>query len=429
MAIAPTTRRRFLGHLAGSSFGLALLPGAELLSAAPAPPLAGLVPPRPQAPDEAYWRQVQAQFALRDDILPLNAANLCPSPRTVIDAVTAAMRDVEADVSFQNRAKYDALRENVRAGLAAHVGADNDEIAIVRNTSEANATIVNGVPLAAGDEVLLFDENHPTNNVAWDVRGARVGFHVRRIGQPTTVTSADQIVDHFRQALTARTRVLAFSDVSNTSGVRMPTTELCALARSRGIHSHVDGAQTWGALVRDLHAIGCDSYAASAHKWFMGPKEAGILYVRADRIAAIAALSVGIGWGNNVETTARGARKFETLGQRNDAVIAALEPALLFHERIGPALVEARILELAAAFKEGLSALPGARLVTPEPESLSAGVVITQFESVDARSVFERLYNDHQLAAAATGGLRICPHVYVTLADVERTVAAVRALV
>jgi selenocysteine lyase/cysteine desulfurase len=205
----------------------------------------------------------------------------------------------------------------------------------------------------------------------------------------------------------------------------MPARELCELARSRGVHVHVDGAQTWGALVRDLHDLGCDSYAASAHKWFMGPKEAGILYVRAERIPDIAPHAVGVGWGSAVETTARGARKFETLGQRNDAVIAALAPTLTFHELIGPAMIEERILALAAALKEGLAAIPGAHLVTPAPATMSAGVVIARFDGRDARTLFERLYSDHGLAAAPTGGLRLSPHIYVTMADIERTLAAI----
>jgi selenocysteine lyase/cysteine desulfurase len=423
--IVTTSRRLFLGRIAQGSLGLAVVPAAELLPGKARVPM----PRRPEIPDEAYWRQVKAQFPLRDDILPLNAANLCPAPRTVVDAVAAAMRDVEGDVSFQNRAKYDAMREDVRTALAAYLGADADEIAIVRNTSEANNIIVGGAPLRSGDEVLLFDQNHPTNNVAWEVRAARDGFTVRRIALEGEITAPQQVVEVFRRALSPRTRVLAFSDVSNTTGIRMPTRELCALARDRGIHAHVDGAQTFGALVRSLHDIGCDSYATSAHKWFMGPKEAGILFVRAERIAQIAPGVVGVGWGSNIETSARGARKFETLGQRNDAVIAALAPALHFHELIGPATVEARILQLAAALKEGLSGMRGARLVTPVPESLSAGVVIARFEGADHRALYQRLYAEHRLAAASTGGLRISPQIYVTLADVERTLAAVSTVV
>jgi selenocysteine lyase/cysteine desulfurase len=157
----------------------------------------------------------------------------------------------------------------------------------------------------------------------------------------------------------------------------------------------------------------------------MGPKEAGVLFVRSERIPTIDPNIVGIGWGNTAETTATGARKFETLGQRNDAVLAALATALEFHELIGPAAIDARLLELARALKNGLAAMPGAHIVTPSPDVLSAGVVVARFDGADARTLFDRLYTQHHIAAAPTGGLRLSPHVYVTLADVERTLEAV----
>ncbi len=419
------SRRSFLRRVASGAVGLATVSAFDL-------PVEARAQTRQRSsgsPDEAYWRQVKAQFAIKDGIVPLNAANLCPAPRPVIDAVTAAMRDVEGDVSFQNRAKYSTIMADVRMRLAAYLGAAPEEIAIVRNTSEANNIVVGGLRLGAGDEVLLFDQNHPTNNVAWDVRAARYGFTVKRVTIEGTPSSPTEVLEGFRRALTRRTRVLSFSDVSNNSGLRLPTRELCGLARERNIYVHMDGAQTFGALVRDLHALGCDSYAASAHKWFMGPKEAGVLFVRAERIAELWPGVVGVGWGSAATTSARGARKFETLGQRNDATIAGVGAALRFHESIGPAIIEARIHELASALITGLAALPGARMVTPANAQLRAGVVIVRFDGVENRRVYERLYAEHGIAGAATGGLRLCPHVYITMTDIERTIAAVRALV
>lgn len=378
---------------------------------------------------EDYWRQVQHQFAIRAGTTPLNAANLCPAPRSVSEAAIAAMRDIEADVSFHNRAKYGATQEAVRDSLAAELGVSADEIAIVRNTSEGNNIVAGGLPLRQGDEVVLFDQNHPTNNVSWDVRGARSGFTVRRVAVPAPPPSAAEMVDLFRRAITPRTRVLAFSDVSNTTGVRLPAAELCRLARERGIHTHVDGAQTFGVLRVNLRELGCDSYASSAHKWAMGPKEAGVLYVRQERIAELWPGAVGVGWGDDAETSARGARKFETLGQRNDATIAAFGAALAFRGQVGPARIEARVLELAAAMKEGLGRIPGARLATSRAPELSAGVIVLRIDGVDNRRLYEVLYTEHGIAGAPTGGLRFCPHIYNTMADVDRTVATVDSLV
>jgi selenocysteine lyase/cysteine desulfurase len=394
----------------------------------PAPPGPALRQvPHGLAVDESYWEMVKAQFLIRPGIVPLNAANLCPAPRAVVEAVAEAGRNVDGDVSFHNRAAYDELREEVRADIAAYLGASADEIALVRNTSEGNNTIVGGLPLGPGDEAVIFDQNHPTLNVAWDVRAARQGFTVRRIDVPSPPGSVQEVLDSFLDALGPRTRVLAFSDISNVSGVRIPVREVCRACRERGIHSHVDGAQSFGMDVLNLHDLGCDSYATSAHKWFMGPKEAGVLYVRRERIPDIWPLAVGVGWGTGPETSAQGARKFETLGQRNDATFAGLAAALEFHRRIGPRRVEARVAELAARVKEGFAALDADLLTSSEPR-LSGGVVVADFPGVDTRSLYDALYREHGVAAAPTGGLRFCPHVYNIRADVDRALEAVEGL-
>jgi len=422
-----STRRDFLKRTAASAAGIAILPGQglRLPGALPVPPLRHA----PRAPDEAYWRDVKAQFLVRDGFIMMNAANLCPAPRSVVDAVAAAMREEDADVSFQNREKYNRLWAETRTRLGRYIGAAENEVAIVRNTSEANNIVVGGVPLKVGDDVLLFDENHPTNNVAWEVRAARYGFTVRRVKVDPATADAGAIVDAFTRALLPNTRVLSITDVSSNTGTRLPAAELCALARARGIWAHVDGAQTFGALRRDMHLLGCDSYTASAHKWLMGPKEAGLLYVRKERCAELWPSVVGVGWGSAAATPLPGARKFETLGQRNDATVAGLAAALDFHEKIGTDRIEARVLELTTAMFEGLRGMRGAQMVTPARADLRGGVCIVRFEGREGRPLHEALYREHHIATAATGGLRFSPHIYNTMSDVDRALGAVRGLV
>jgi isopenicillin-N epimerase len=422
-----STRRDFLKRAAAGTAGIAILPGAGLAQSATSP----APPPLRRAigtPDEAYWRDVKAQFLVRDGFIMMNAANLCPAPRSVVDAVATAMQDEDADVSFQNRAKYNQMWTDMRARLARYIGAAEDEVALVRNTSEANNIVVGGVPLKAGDDVVLFDENHPTNNVAWEVRAARYGFAVRRVKIDPATAETGAIVDAFRRELRPNTRVLSITDVSSNTGTRLPAAELCALARERGIWAHVDGAQTFGALRRDMKAVGCDSYTASAHKWFMGPKEAGLLFVRKERCADLWPGVVGVGWGSSATTQLPGARKFETLGQRNDATVAGLVAALDFHERIGGERIEARVGELTTAMFEGLRGMRGAQMVTPSRPELRGGVCIVRFEGREARPLHEALYREHRIATAPTGGLRFSPHIYNTLQDVDRALAAVRAI-
>jgi selenocysteine lyase/cysteine desulfurase len=345
----------------------------------------------------------------------------------VTDRVAELTRDIDADCSFQNREKFARMLEDSRRLVAGQVGVSPDEIALVRNTSEANNTINNGLPLKAGDEVLLWDQNHPTNNVAWDVRAARFHLAVKRVSTPARPSGPDELVGVFERGFTARTRVLAITYVSNVSGIRLPVRELCDAARRRGIYVHVDGAQVWGALRLNLRELGCDSFSASAHKWFMGPKEAGLLFVRQERVAEIWPNTVAPGWGNGVEPAVTGARKFESLGQRDDACLAAVGTAAEFHRMIGVERVEARVLELAGRLKTRLQEI-GAKVITPLDSALSAGVCVLEVPPARRQSVFDRLYREFGIAGAATGGLRLCPHIYNTAEHIDRAVTGLRKL-
>ena len=123
--------------------------------------------------DDGYWDLVRAQFSFEESTVPMNAANLCPSFRSVSNAVSSLTQDIDKDCSFNNRSKFGIFLEESRDIIARQLNVDSDEIALVRNTSEANSIINNGLTLSAGDEVVLWDQNHPTNNIAWSVRAER----------------------------------------------------------------------------------------------------------------------------------------------------------------------------------------------------------------------------------------------------------------
>lgn len=357
----------------------------------------------------------------------MNAANLCPSPYQVSDAVQGHTRDIDSDASFQNRGKFDGYLEDALRRLAHYMGADEEEVAIVRNTTEGNNLVVAGLDIGPGDEVVLWDENHPSNNLAWDVAAQRRGFAVRRVTTPVNPQDSRQLFDAFADVVTEQTRVLSFSHVSNVTGVALPAAELCAFARERGILTLIDGAQTFGVHEVDLHAIGCDFYTGSAHKWFMGPKEGGLLFVRRESARRLWPTVVGVGWADDLG----GARRFATLGQRDDAMYTAMGEAVAFLESIGNGRIETRVRSLAASLKDGiLTSVNGAELITPQDEQLSGGVVVFSVAGWDHGAVFERLYDEFNIGGAQIGPerLRLCPHVYNTAADVEQVVDALAAI-
>ena len=297
----------------------------------------------------------------------------------------------------------------------------------MRNTSEANNMINNGLDLQAGDEVLIWDQNHPTNNVAWDVRAARFGIQTRRLSTPAQADSQQQLVEAFTREFSPQTRVLALTHVSNVSGIKLPVKAIIEAGHERGIYVHVDGAQSWGAFNLDLKDMGADSYSASAHKWFMGPKEVGLLYVAEQNIDRVWPSEVAPGWGNDAEADPVGARKFESLGQRDDAALAALATAAQLHNQIGLQRIEDRIVSLSQRLKTGILDA-GLELVTPFSEDLSHGVCITRVAGGGGELV-NRLYADYGLAAAPTGGLRLSPTIYNTEAHIDRAINRLKIVV
>ena len=379
------------------------------------------------ADDEALFRLVRREFPFHDDRAPMNAANLCPSPRAVADRVSELTRDIDRDCSFQNRGKFNELRETAREAVAAQLGVPGDELALVRNTSEANNIVNAGLALSSGDEVLVWDQNHPTNHVAWEVRAARSGFSVRRVGVPKAPSGEEDLAAPFIEAFTSNTRVLALTHVSNVSGIRLPVRRIADAAHEKGIHVHVDGAQSFGGLSVDVLALGADTFSSSSHKWFCGPKECGVLTVRSALIPEIWPSIVAPGWGDDADPDPTGARKFESMGQRDDACLAAMATTAAFHAEIGPARVEKRMLALARRLKEGIREL-GIPLVTPMDDALSAGVVIIEVPAAARREVFSRMYEEHGIAGSTSGGFRLSPHIYNTAGHLERALAGLGTL-
>ena len=379
--------------------------------------------------DESYWQMVQRQFPLDDDLIYLNAANVCPASRPVMDRHLAFLRDFHANPSFQNREKYTAMRESLRAKAARMLRVAPDEVAVTRNTSEGSNIVVKGVELKAGDEVILTNHNHPSNLDSWKVRARRDGFSVKELPVQVPARSSEELYSAIEKAVTPRTKVIAITHLTSTTGIQYPAREIAALARKRGIWMHLDGAQTFGAFDVNLQEIDPDSYSTSAHKWLMGPLEAGLLYLRAERMPQLWPSIVTAGWAENL----KGARKFEVFGQRDDPRVAALESALDFVMLIGMPAVEARIRALATHTKTQLMSFPNVELKTNIEPALSGGVIKFRLRNVPTKRAYDTLWERHRISIAMTAsgeseGLRFSPHIYNSIDQIDRALAAVRAL-
>jgi len=181
-----------------------------------------------------------------------------PVLKAIIDCYQDAERLAQNDPEDYPIWGYAAWNQ-FRDPLAAFVGCKRDELALVRNATEANSYIANGVDLKAGDEVLITDQEHPGGEHPWDLRAKRYGIVVKKIMLPKPVPDAATVLNLFSEAITARTRVIFFSHIPTVTGVVLPAKELCALARSKSILSAVDGAHVPGMMRLNLRELGCDA--------------------------------------------------------------------------------------------------------------------------------------------------------------------------
>lgn len=376
------------------------------------------------AGDEPRWKAIREQFLMPSDLHLFNAANLCPSPGPVLRALADYTHRMDARPSPDLREEMHKVKEATRRQVASWLRVAPAQVLLTRNTSEGNNFVSNGLDLRSGDEVVIFADNHPSNHAAWREKAKRFGYTVRTIDQPCPHPGPEYYLEAVRRAMTARTKVLAFSHVTNTVGDLLPARALCALAREHGVLSLVDGAQTLGVLDIDLSDMEPDFYAGSAHKWPCGPLEAGVLYVNPraqDRlwptVISLYAGEVGL------------SKTFEGLGQRDEPSLLAFGEAIGFQARIGLPAIESRARALAQQLKEQLRPLGGVTVWTHADPARSGAVVAMRPASLDPRALAARLFEKDGIVCAVRagddrGGLRFSPHFYNSPAEIEAAVSA-----
>jgi isopenicillin-N epimerase len=404
------TRRELFGRAALGAAVFGLPAGrAEQAFATEAPrlPPAALFDTEPNR----YWSELRRQWVLAPDHVNLNCGSVGCSPLPVLNAVIDHLLSAEA---FREPAypwfgyeENPRLRE-LRDALAAFLRCKRDELALVRNATEANNVVCNGLDLKAGDEVLLTDQEHPGGRCPWEQKAARYGVKLTTVTLPRPPASSDEIVERFNKAITPRTRVVFFSHITSTTGLVLPAKQLCTLARERGALSHVDGAHAIGQIPLHLHDLGCDFYATSPHKWLCAPKGTGTLYVREELLDRLWVTVASAGWKD------RGlkAYRFSNFGTSNLSVMVGLKAALDFHRAIGPDRVYARVHELARRVRDKLKEYPQLRLANATDDAFFAGLVSFEPVKGDLKRVLAELAARNVRVAGGPDRIRVATHVF-----------------
>jgi len=386
------------------------------------------VSPEEVAGDENYWQQIRSAYARDPKILNFNNGGVAPSPTKVLEAEIDAIRYRNQLPAYRMWHDLEPGIEEVRRKLAVMWGADPQCIAITRNASESLQIAQFGLDLKPGDEVLTTSQDYPRMITTWQQRERRERIVLKQLDFAVPVKNPADLVGMFEKGITPRTRVIHISHVVFMTGQILPIKEICALARSRGITSIVDGAHAFAHVPLQFSEVDCDFYGSSLHKWLSAPIGTGMLYVRQDRIEKHWALMAA------PESMDKNIRKFEEIGTHPAAIHNATLQALEFHDQIGAERKFARMRYLKNRWAERLSKVPGAKmLVSLEPNQSGAFGTI-HFDTIEPAKLCDALLEKYNiLVVPITGpgfnGIRVSGNVYTSAEEVDQFCTAVEAIV
>lgn len=421
------TRRRFLSSLgrpAAAAGALAAIPVRWDRAMAAARELSR-TPGTPQeiAQEEDFWVEIQQAFTTDRSMVNLNNGGVSPTPAHVLEAM-------KRDLDFANQLPVyngwrilEPQREGVRQRLARQWDVDPEEVAITRNASESLQILQFGHDLGAGDEVLTSTQDYPRMVTTFDQRARREGIVLKQIRLPVPAEDPAEVVRRYEEAITPNTRLILMCHMINLTGQILPVRQVVEMARGHGIPVIVDGAHALAHFDFTIAELGCDNYSTSLHKWLFAPIGNGLLYVRRDLIPDIWPLMAA------PEQRDDDIRKFEEIGTHPEANFLAIGEALTFHQLIGGARKEARLVHLRNYWAEKLLELEGVRLHTSLKPGFAAGIANVEVEGRDTGALRNWLWQEHRIYTVAINhdeftGLRISPSVYTTTEELDRFVDA-----
>jgi selenocysteine lyase/cysteine desulfurase len=374
--------------------------------------------------EEKYWAELRKQYLIPADEVYLNNGTVGSSPAPVLRAVFDGYNDTEKmaqndpeDYPIWGYGPWNEFRDP----LAAFLGCSRDEVALLRNATEANSFIANGVDLKAGDEVLITDQEHPGGEHPWDLRAKRYGIVVKKMALPKPVARASEVLNRFNEAITPRTRVIFFSHITTVTGVVLPARELCVLARSKGILSAVDGAHVPGMMKLNVRELGCDMYSASPHKWLQAPKGSGFLYLREEVMDRVWNTIATEGWDDRKLK----AERFQRIGSSNVPALCGLRAAIELANQIGMDRIEKRHRQMADYVLKEMMKRGAESWTSPDP-ALRCAIVTVNVPPIVRMDLEKWMWTTKKIRirGGEPSKLRLSTPYFLLPSDVERFLAA-----
>ena len=428
--ISMSNRRTFVKQLSGIAGALSLSEYLNPVYAAglknAADKIAHLSPAE-AAENEDFWAWVKENYTVSSTVLNLNNGGVSPQPKIVQDAHIKYYQLCNEGPSYYMWKILDQGREPLRAKLAELAGCSTEEIAINRNATEGLNTIIFGLNLKAGDEVVLTRYDYPNMTNAWKQREKREGIKLVWIDLPLPCEDDATLIKLYENAITERTKIVHVTHMINLTGQAMPAKEIIRMAHSKGCETILDGAHTFAHYEYKLADLDCDYFATSLHKWLCAPFGSGMMYVKKDKIKNVWALL------SNDKPEGDDIRKFETIGTRSFASEMAIATAVDFHNLIGSKRKEERLRYLKNYWAEKALKIPKVKMTTSLLPKYSCALAHFSIEGWQGTDIAETLFEKYKILTAGIvkekiNGVRVTPSVYTSPKDLDRLVKAIEEI-
>lgn len=421
-------RRKFLekaGLLTASAFLSSLTQPAWSRNLDKAMKNAEGLSPLDLSKDEDFWYYIQQSFTASPGIINLNNGGVSPAPKTVQDAMKRYYDLSNEAPSYYMWRILDLGREPLRKNLARLAGCDTEEIAINRNSSEGLETVIFGLQLKAGDEVVASRQDYPNMINAYKQREMRDGIKMVWINLDLPSEDENYLVNQYVKAFTPRTKVVHITHIINWNGQILPVRKIAQEAHKRGIEVVVDGAHSFAHFDFKIPDLDADYFAASLHKWLYAPIGSGMLYVKKEKIRSIYPL---FATGDN--PLKDDIRKFENLGTRPFFIEQAIGKAIEFHDMIGIERKQARLQYLKNYWMEKVKGIPKVKLNTSLHPKWGCAIGNVAIEGKKPSNLETFLFGNYKIHTVGIEwenihGVRITPNVYTTPKNLDVLVEAI----
>lgn len=379
------------------------------------------------ATDEDYWSVIQQAYTVNPNIINLNNGGVSPAPKVVQDALDRYNKLSNEGPSYYMWRILDQGREPLREKLAELGGCDANEIAINRNATEALNTVIFGLNLKAGDEVIGTRQDYPNMINAWKQRAGREGIIYTQISFNFPIDDDEQIVKAFEKAITTKTKLLHITHVVNWSGQIMPVKKIAKMAHAKGIELLVDGAHSFGLLNFRIPDLNADYFGTSLHKFLSAPIGSGMLWIKKEKIKNIWPLV------SNDKPGSDDIRKFETIGTRSFAIEQAIGEAINFHNAIGPKRKQERIHYLKNYWASAVKQNPKVKIHTSLNPKYSCAICGVSVNGLTSAELDTQLFNNYKIHTVGINWeniscVRITPHVYTKVKDLDKLIKAINEI-